>query len=127
MLERHQIEPERLPGVVVAKWNAEVLSEGFIPFPKRLLRCLPKLFQGQHALEHLAVILAVVDYKRPQLNRPPSAEYLAFIAGMETELFNRRIDELKAQGRVVVQGTDVAIDVNLEPFIEEIMKATQDD
>ena len=127
MLERQEIQRSRLPGVVVAKWDAEVLSEGFTPIPKRLLRCLPQLFQGGHALEHLAAILAVVDYRRPQLNRPPSVEYLAFIAGMTTERFKKRLSELEAKGWITVDGTDAALDVNIDPFLKEIMNATQDE
>jgi len=127
MFERQQIEAGRLPGVVLAKWNAEVLSEGFTPVPKRLLRCLPQLFRGRHVLEHLAVILAVVDYRRPQLSRPPSVEYLSFIAGMTPEKFKKRISELEMKGCITVDGCDAAFDVGIEPFLKEIIHATQDE
>jgi len=127
MFERQKLDPKRIPEVVKHKWGAKVLDEGFIALPKRLLRCLPEVIQGPHALEHLAVILAVVDYKRPKQVRPPSVDYLAFIAGMPAEMFKERLKELEAKQWLITNGTDADLDVKIEPFVEEVMKLTQDE
>lgn len=127
MLQRQKIEPNRLPEVLVAKWGSAVLCEGFTPLPKRLLRCLPLVFRGQHALEHLAVILAVVDYRRPNLQRPPSVDFLAFIAGMPPKRLKKRLGELKTKGWITMDGTDDALDVNIEPFFKVILDSDSDE
>lgn len=127
MLERKKIDRDKLPDVLVAKWGSEVLSEGYTPMPKRLIRCLPRLFKGRHALEHLAVILAVVDYRRPRINRPPSVEYLAFIAGMTVEKLKTRLDELRELNWITFEGVDAALDVDLQPLIRKIISASSDE
>ncbi len=85
---RQRINTSRLPATLAAKWSRPVLAEGFVPFPKLLLRCLPKIFTGEGAIEKLAVILAIVDFQRDELFRDPSLEYLAFVADMERDDFH---------------------------------------
>jgi len=127
MLRRQSVDRERLPEATVAKWGAELLSEGFTPLPKRLLRCLSCFFRGENALEELAVIMAVADYRRPNLERPPSVEFLAFIAGMTPERFKKRLDDLEKRGWIATVGVADAIDVRIEPLIRKIVELTQDD
>lgn len=40
-----------------------------------------KLFVAENGLTEFSVLMAVVDYRRPALARPPSLEYLAFLSG----------------------------------------------
>jgi len=98
---RQRVNTRRLPTAVVAKWSEPVLEEGFIPFPKKLLRCLPAVFTGPNVAEDLAVVLAVVDYKRPNLSRLPSLGYLAFLAGMEPEEFQTRLVDLEKRELII--------------------------
>lgn len=127
MLERKKIPRDKIPEVVTAKWSADVLDEGFVPVPKRLIRCISTLFVGQDALAHLAVILAIADYRRPSLSRPPSPEYLAFTAGMDTAIFVKHLEELKGRGLVSFEADENALDVEIEALLQEIVRLTPDE
>lgn len=125
MIIRKKIETKNLPEAAKAKWSAESLDEGFVPFPKRLLRCLPRIFDGKHALEDLAVVLAVVDYRRPNLARPPSMEFLAFVAGMDMDGFEARVDELTKKGWLTRSGPNEAVTIEIDGLLEKIVKETE--
>lgn len=123
---RQQIPTDRLPRVVLEKWDGATLREGFVPFPKKLIRCLPKLFGGPHGVDNLATVLAIVDFRRPNLSRHPSAEFLAFIAGMSEAEFMGRLADLVNQSLIVVQGEKDALNVDLGPLIKRINELTQE-
>lgn len=91
------IDPESFKDHVRAKWPDELLREGFVPFPKMLLRALPQLFQDSADVEELAVVLALADYRRRNMRSLPTIEYLAFIAGMPQEIYRAALDRLKAK------------------------------
>ena len=124
MLERRKIDTGTIPDVVAAKWSRDVLDEGFVPLPKRLVRSLVDLFSGPHAMQHLAVVLAIVDYKRPQLSRPPSVEYLAFTANMPVEEFKKYVSDLEAVDYVKVSGSDDAYDVQIDGLLDALREST---
>lgn len=115
---RQSIDTARLPPTVVTKWSHAVLKEGFVPFPKRLLRCLADVFAGQTVAEDLAVVLSVVDFKRPNLSRLPSLDYLAFVAGLSPENFQSRLDDLEKRGLVSVNGNEEEMDIQLTGLLE---------
>ncbi len=100
---RQKIEAARMPPALVAKWSKPILSEGFVPFPKLLLRCLPKIFKGDNAIEKLAVILAIADFQRDGLKRYPSIEFLAFTADMKPADFQKLISSLEDEGLISVE------------------------
>jgi len=110
----------RLPKRVEVKWDGRVLTEGFVPFPKRLIRCLPVLFSGPQALEELAVVLAIVDYRRPNVSRPPSVDYLAFIAGIEKLVFRQVLDRLVEKNWLLVRGEDEYLEIELTGLLDAI-------
>jgi hypothetical protein len=114
---RKRIDPKQLPEAVVSKWNTAVLCEGFVPFPKTLMRKLIRIFTGSKRLTRLTAMLAVIDYKRPHLARPPSLEYLAFNAGMSTERFRRALGQMQEDGWIRIGGTDNECDVDTTPFL----------
>ena len=122
--ERRRVQ--NLPSVVVFKWSEEVLDEGYIPFPKRLLRCLPRLFSQQGCVDDLAVVLAIVDYARPNLTRPPSYDYLAFIAGMAVPVFKDHVQEMEKRGWLTTSGPDDAITVKIDGLIDAIIRLTEE-
>src|ERR1043166_1949779 len=101
---RQVIDSEKLPGSVVEKWGAPVLREGFVPFPKKLVRSMARLFGGSDAIKELAAVLAVVDFKRPNLTRAPSLAYLAFLAGMEEDDLMAALKRLEVKGYVQLEG-----------------------
>jgi len=113
--------------VLTVKWSEPVLDEGYIAFPKRLLRAAPKIFQGEHAIEQLAVALALVDYMRPDLNRPPSIGFLAFTAGMDAERFQERLGELAEAGLIKWMGNRDALKYSLEGLQHAILENSGED
>ena len=115
-----------IPDRVVAKWSAQVVSEGFVAFPKRLLRCLNVLFPEPRAIDQLRVVLAVADFRRPKQSREPSLQYLAFIAGMSEQEFRSALSALSDRGIVELSGSDDGLRVSLEPLLEKIMRETTD-
>jgi hypothetical protein len=115
--ERQTIKVDSLPAALRIKWPGEVLAEGFVPFPKRLLRNLSPFFGDDPGLKELAALLAVVDFKRPNPTRKPSMEYLAFIAGLDDVEFSDAIARLSRKGLLTVQGHDDDLDTSIEGLV----------
>jgi hypothetical protein len=92
---RPQLDPFSLPANIRAKWPAELLGEGFVPLPKKLLRALGGLFEDSREIDELVVLLAAVDYKRDNFERFPTVEYLAFVAGIPEKRFREALSRLK--------------------------------
>lgn len=124
--QRQNIPLQSLPRAVLVKWGSKVIDEGFVPFPKRLLRCLGEVFAGPRAIEDLSVVLAVADYMRPNLTRFPSIEYLAFVTGMTVEVVKERIDALIARNLILGGGTDEELVLSLAPLLERVIAITSD-
>jgi hypothetical protein len=122
--ERRRVQ--NLPTVVVFKWSEPVLDEGYIPFPKRLLRCLPRLFSQQGSVGDLQVVLAIVDYARPNLTRPPSYDYLAFNAGMTVPVFKDHVEEMEKRGWLTASGPDDAVVIRIDGLLRAIVRLTED-
>src|ERR1700682_1496711 len=87
-----------LKPVLTVKWSEPVLDEGCVASAKRLVRAAPRIFRGEHAMEQLAVALALVDYIRPDNSRPPSVGFLAFTAGLDAERFQEGLRGLAGPG-----------------------------
>ena len=110
--------------VVNYKWHGPaLLSEGFVPFPKRLLRSMDALWPGDRSIQQLAVILAIADYRRPGI-RPPSAGLLAFEAGLSLEVFDERLKELADVGLLEVGGNRDELAVSLKPLVDSVTEHT---
>ena len=114
----------RVPQAVAAKWSPKVLDEGFVPFPKRLLRCLPLVIKE---VEDLQVILSIVDYARPELLYRPSLSRLAFTAGMIEADFKARLLKMRDRGWVTVFGNDSSATINIDGLIRTIEELTDDE
>jgi hypothetical protein len=121
---RQYIDVNKLPPQVVEKWSPSVLDEGFVPCPKKLVRCLHKLFTNAEAVQDLAAILAIVDFKRPNLTRMPSMEYLSFLAGLEVDQFKAALDRLEQKGYIRVTSERDGIAVSLDGLLKEIENQT---
>lgn len=118
--KRQEVPRERTPAAAIAKWGYPVLSEGFVPLPKKLLRRLPAVLGG-NALEKLQVILAIVDFLREDLKSQPSKDYLAFIAGLPVERFKVILKELEEAELIDVSGTDDFVMFNLKGLKDLIL------
>jgi len=79
-------EIKDIPPKTIPKWDKETLKEGYIPFPKKLLRVLSEVMRSAE-YERLQVILSMVDYLREDLTKPPSVDHLAHVAGLSVERF----------------------------------------
>ena len=107
-LKRQKIESKFIPPSARAKWGVEVLDEGFVPFPKKFLRCLSQVL-GTAEYERLQVLLALVDYLRDEMKNPPSLQYLAFVAGLDEDVFRRHLNQLAEAGLVDVSGQEATL------------------
>lgn len=114
--------PGAMPAALTAKWSASVLDEGYVPFPKRLIRASRMLFGGATGLEQLMVVLALVDFRRLNQQRFPSVGFLAFTAGMEPERFQERLNELVAAGYVQTTGNRDALRYELDGLYQAIVE-----
>jgi hypothetical protein len=121
VFERRKID--NVPSIIAYKWSPVVVDEGFIPFPKRLLRCLSDLFPDPRDLQ---VVLAAVDYARPNLSRPPSYDYLAFNAGMSVPEYKQRITDMQTRGYLMAVGPDEAIKIKLDGLMDKIERLTNE-
>lgn len=109
----------------IAKWDRSVLREGFVPFPKRLMRCLREVFSGESSLGQLQIVLAISDSKRLGPFRPPTIDFLAYNAGMEVGEFQQYILELRREGLISVLDDDPKhFDVDLSPLLHRIETLT---
>jgi hypothetical protein len=125
IFSRQKINPEALPRAVIAKWGADTLVEGFVPVPKRLLRCMNHIFSGADAIERLMVVMAIADYRRPNLTRGPSREFLAFLCGLSVDRVTCILDELKKDGLVAVEEKNVdELDISIGGLLARIATLT---
>jgi hypothetical protein len=116
-----------LKPVLTVKWSEPVLDEGYVAYPKRLVRAAPRIFRGEHAMEQLAVALALVDYIRPDNSRPPSVGFLAFTAGLDAERFQERLRELADLGFVTWMGNREGLKYSLEGLQQAILENSGED
>src|SRR5438046_2120667 len=110
----------KMPLRISEKWSATVLEEGFVPFPKKLVRCIPRLFGDPDGTKDLAAVLAIVDFKRPNLPRLPSKAFLAFLAGLEEREFDAALHRLEKKGYVRASGDADGLDVALDGLLNAI-------
>jgi hypothetical protein len=125
VFERMKMDVSRLQFMVINKWSPGVLDEGYVPFPKKLLRCLPRLFSGPDCAEELAVILAVVDFKRPNQARLPSLAFLAFLAGLDEKRFEAALNRLQEKSYLQISGDADGLDINLGNLFKRIEDETK--
>jgi hypothetical protein len=126
---RPQLDPFRLKANILAKWPAEMLGEGFVPLPKRLLRMLGRLFEGSREIDELVVLLAAVDYKRENYDRRPTVEYLAFVAGLPIKRFREALSRLKKKGwiEIDVEPVDDTMDIAVAGLNREVLSMLREE
>lgn len=71
-------------------------------------------------------MLAIVDYARPNLSRPPSFDYLAFNAGMTVPVFKDHVLEMQGRGWLTVSGPDQAVTIEMDGLMREIERLSDD-
>jgi hypothetical protein len=126
---RTQIDPFILPANIRAKWSDELLGEGFVPLPKKLLRTLSRIFGGSPEIEELVALLAAVDYKRATPAPPPTLAYLAFAGGLSVSRFKSALSRLKKKGlvNIDIELANDTVDVNLNGLNRAVAKIISED
>lgn len=115
-----------IPAVIQEKWPGRTCDEGYTPFPKRLIRCMDRIFVGEHAIRWLRIILAITDYIRPNMTRLPSIEFLAFTAGMTAEDLKAGIYEMAKLSWLSVSGSDEAVNIKIDGLVKLIEQFTEE-
>jgi hypothetical protein len=117
---RQTIKPSAFKPRLTEKWRSDILAEGFVPLPKRLLRCVHKLFGGKHAMEDFSALMAIVDFRRPNLTRNPSREFLAFVSGLESDAFDAALLRLEQAGYISVAECEDGVSIALDGVFDRI-------
>jgi hypothetical protein len=94
----HRPKLSSFPPDLVAKWSEGVLAEGFVPFPKKLLRTLTSILGSTPEMEDLTVLLTFVDFKRTNQTRHPSIDYLSFISGLPEPIVEAALKRMESKG-----------------------------
>lgn len=113
--ERTRVELHRVPQTVRYKWGDELLVEGFVAVPKRFIRVLSQVLPGGD-FELLQVVLAIIDYSRPNLRNLPSAAYLAHLAGVSPEQFMKHLSFLVLHRLANQGGGPDQLIIDLDPL-----------
>jgi hypothetical protein len=124
--KRQKVQFGQIPANVMAKWSPTTLEEGFVPFPKTLLRVMKDIFVGDDAIKELSVVLSIVDFKRDNLKRLPSRAFLAFIAGLEEEEFSKILKGLEQKGYARSSGTEEEMDISLDGLLSKTQEKMSD-
>jgi hypothetical protein len=125
--DRKKIDVDYIPSPVRHKWGDDVLDEGFVPYPKRLLRTARLVFRGKLRLTQLSAFLAIIDFKRENQSRYPSLDYLAHLAGISRSRFRLCLKKFEKRGWVKVKGNEAAINVDCGPLIEKICEVSDNE
>jgi hypothetical protein len=122
---RQRIDTKTLPTALLSKWDRRVLEEGFVPLPKKLLRCMNQIFQGPEAMEQFILIMAITDYLRPNLSRGPSPEYLAFVSGLTVERVKSLLQVLAEKRLLTFQFKEEdELEINTQGLATHIIEST---
>lgn len=70
-------------------------------------------------MEELAVLLAVIDYKRPAMNRLPSIDYLAFASGFSVDETDQILSRLVEKELITIE-IDNGLDIDPQGFFTKI-------
>jgi hypothetical protein len=126
-IERQKVDASKITPLLRHKWPGGALDEGFVPFPKRLLRCTGRVFSGKNRLGQLRVVLAIVDNARPDLKWLPNVRYLAFATGMSRARVVQCLDELAARKLLTWEETPEGLKIDYAPLVRRIVRLTEDD
>lgn len=125
---RPVVNLDKVPDSIKAKWpDREVLQEGFMPIPKRLVRCLHQLFANEEQVDELRALLVYVDFLRERMPRLPSIAHLAFTAGMSEADYTAAANRLAARNLwTITRSGGEGFEANLEPLHRRIKELTPD-
>jgi hypothetical protein len=122
---RQQVVVEKLPDVLRYKWSDVLLSEGVTGVPKKLLRSMSQIFQGQNAVEQLQVALTLVDYRRENEKRLPTVAFISYLAGLPEDVFMARLEELHLQGLIGFERVREALAFDVSGLLRTIDEKTR--
>ena len=107
-----------------AKWPGRALDEGFVPFPKRLIRVLTQ-FGDATLIQELTVLLAVVDYNRERLEAGPSLQLLAFNSGLDELVVAGCLDRMRQKNWIQIDYEGDRLRIRIDGFVAELERMTE--
>lgn len=125
-LKRQKLPTNSIPSSLTVKWPIQLLEEGYVPFPKTLVRCLHLLFMGPTAATDIAVVLVITDTFYLKRTRLPTPIFLSFLAGLSVEATMASLERLKALGYARVKASEEGLDIDLRGLWTRIEEATKD-
>jgi hypothetical protein len=117
---RRKILVAKLPPQLRFKWGEPALDEGVTGIPIKLVRNLAKIFPDSDGVEQLQVALTLVDYRREDETRLPTAAFLAFLAGLSEEAFVGQLEKLKGHGLINYQLVRKAVSFDVTGLLRAI-------
>ena len=75
-------------------------------------------------MEELALLLAIIDFKRPSMTRDPSIEFLAFTIGFSVDETKRILSRLVDKGLVTEATGDRGLKIDTGGFFTKIASLT---
>lgn len=125
-LNRHKIDTTKLPEMLTAKWRPELLEEGFVPYPKKLLRVASEIFVWEEGFTDMLLLLAIVDFQRPHLTRNPSMEYLGFLSGLTVDEVNDSLDRMQNKGLITWEDDGKGVVVSMDGLFYKVSSTAID-
>jgi len=103
---------------ILEKWGKELLSEKFVPFPKKLIRILPCLIGGEIAIEEFVLLLALIDYKRDSSTSVPENSYLSRVSGLSEESVVQTLDSLRDKRFLRIGKPGISTEIDYSMFLD---------
>ncbi len=124
---RNTIDAKKLPGVIREKWreNVEILDEGVIPLPKRVMRILHRVLPATNRLECFQMLMAVIDFRRPAGRSLPSKDFLSFVSGLSLVELEEALDLLEKAHLINVTVVDGRLSVSIDGLVKKVMECTK--
>src|ERR1035441_8078925 len=104
---------------------ASTTASSLAQFPSAKMRCMQRIFADGNCAKELAVVLAIADFKRPNLTRPPSLAYLSFLAGCDEGEFDATLRQLESKGYAHAVRTAEGVEVSLQGLLDAIQRQTE--
>ena len=121
-------DDSKIPTVLTFKWGGKrILDEGFVAVPKRFLRCMRTALGGKKPLTDLRLILAIVDFARPDSDALPTIGILSSISGLDQEVVGERLKDLKTRGLINYFHKDGGLRIEIGGLTSEVLRLTGDE
>ncbi|MBC2596103.1 hypothetical protein H5P28_17685 [Ruficoccus amylovorans] len=77
------------------------------------------------ALQDMSVLLAVIDYIRPDKNAVPSIEYVAYVSGLSIKETSESLKRLSQNGLITIEEVNDRLKIDTTPLLRAIELAAE--